>query len=336
MNLLQQAETHLHHYRLLSRRLMACRDRFGLDLTPSVIEEPLLGLALAQEINRPFGFLEKFDAAVHEAILAARPKAFEFWHLPALGAAVLGRTKRLAHLPRHIHSACRQLLQARQKIRTLNGQLIAFEREMELGDDRHFRELNRLKITLQKALQAFGAETEFREELEAFPLTERVWWLPKLLTSTIGAMKSPDQAVAGLTAMPWLRRQSYLRYVPGLTTAASYVKKVRAPVLRHLMENFLGLPWERALVQSGTIGWALDLTERCAGLRKLQAICTKVLDTLQDDAGRETSLKEDLFWGPHGVQRRVQKALPAGPDGLSPEVRYLRFYRRCLTGCEPV
>ncbi len=295
--LMQIAEKHLQHYRLLSRRLIASRDRFGMDLICSVIEQPLFSLSIAKEVNAPFEYLERFDATVNNAIAAKREEAFENWHFPAVGAAVLAKTERLDDLPAQIKIARDKLMIARSKIRALNIELLGFEREMNLGNDRHFKELNKIKVRLQKALQAFGADTEFQEDLEAFPLVERIWWMPKLLVSTLKAIKSPENALADIMAMPWLRRQSYLRNVPGLRGASSYVKKTRKPIMGHLIENILRLDWNRANTQSQTVAWAMDLMERCSDLRSADKIGNKLLDSLKDDDGNEVDVNEDIFWG---------------------------------------
>jgi hypothetical protein len=310
----QLAEEHLQRYRLLSHRLIACRDRFGLDLTCSVIEEPLFSLSVAQEVNSPFEYLEKFDVTVHEALVAMRKEAFEKWHFPSVGAAVLAKTERLNDLPTQIKVARSKLLKARSKIRAQNIEVLSFEREMNLGNDKHFRELNELKVTLQKALQAFGSDTEYQAELEAFPLTERIWWLPKLLTSAIGAMKSPDKALADISAMHWLRRQSYLRYVPGMRGASSYAKKTRIPIMEHLIKNILRLDWNKANLQSQTVGWAMDLTERCSDLRSTDKIENKVLVSLKDENGEETSVKEDVFWGMLSLNDSLKKLFLLGNE----------------------
>jgi hypothetical protein len=283
------AERPLHLYRLLARRLVSCRDRFGLDLTCSVIEEPLFSLSLAQEVNEPLEYLEKFDAIVQGAIVAARPKAFERWRFPAVGAAVLGRCARLDDLPKAVTEARDRLQKPRNQIRAMNRDLVAFQREMDLGYDTHFKELNRLKASLQRALRAFGEGTSYQEELEAFPVSDRIWWLPRLFAFAMGAMKSPQNALADVAAMPWVQRQRFLRYVPGMRNAASYVKSLRTPIMEKIVQDLGRIDRQSAGVQCQTLDWARDLIRRCADLRSVENIGTKVLS----GTGR---LSENAFW----------------------------------------
>jgi len=291
------ADKHLRLYRLLTRRLVSCRDRFGLDLICSVIEEPIFSLSVAQEVNEPLEYLEQFDAKVHEGIVAGRAEAFERWHFPAVGAAVLAKCKRIDELPKEIAAARESLLKARSTIRAMNVEIAAFEREMKLGNDAHFKELNRLKVALQRALQAFGDDTAYRADLEAFPVSDRIWWIPRILVSAVGAMKAPEKALAEISALPWVQRQRFLRHVTGMRNASSYVKSSRSPVMAKIIEDIGRLDWNAANVQCETLDWARDFIQRCCDLRTADEIGNKVLFAVTDEEGGEpVDVLENAFW----------------------------------------
>lgn len=286
----------LERYGLLARRLVSCSDRFGLDLTHSVLEAPLLGLSVAREVTAPLDWLEQFDRQIHDGIVAARADAFERWRFPAIGAVVLGRCKSLDDLPAETARAREALLKARNHVKAMNLELHEYERELEFGNDDHFAELNRIKVALQRTLETFGAETAYQAELEAFPVSERMWWIPGLVKSALGVMNAPVKTAADIAAMPWVRRQVFLRCTPGLKSAADYVNGVREPVMTRIIEGIAGADRDIALRQSQTLAFASDLVVRCTDLRPSDAIGDNVLFTMQDDDAGEVPVSENVFW----------------------------------------
>jgi hypothetical protein len=276
---------------MLARRLIHARDTFDLDLTCSVLEQPMYGMSVVSELSQPLMHLQKYDHIVAQTIMTNRESAFETWRFPAVGATVLGRCKSLDDLPKQIIIARDKLLKPRQEIRRRNQEMVQFEQEMAFGNDNHFKELNRLKLMLERALAAFGSETQYSQSLAAFPFSERIWWLPKMLTAVLDAVKSPEKVLADLSKEPWLKRQSYLRYVKGLPAASSYLKKADNPIMEHLIKGVLKWDFAKAKFQSHILASASELTARCcASANPAEIVLSPILNLGNVD------LMENEFW----------------------------------------